>query len=102
VAKEVVEVTMTVTIPAFPRIINHVTILRRVGWLITDSASLVVNPVPEKAESAWKRAFFHSIPVIMRATAEALTTRKETKMANNAGARKYRPLMKSPPDSKTS
>jgi hypothetical protein len=58
------------------------------GWLTTDSASLVVNPVLEKAERAWNLAFFSSIPVIIRATAPALTMRNDKNITSKVGNRK--------------
>jgi len=43
---------MTATVPAFPMIIRREIIRRLIGWLSTSSASLVVNPVPVRAERA--------------------------------------------------
>ena len=64
--------------------------------LTIDSASLVVNPVPEKADSAWNLALFLSNPVIIKAIDAALTKRKEISMASKVGKRKYNPLIFSP------
>jgi len=69
---------------------SQVTIFRLTGWLTIDSASFVVNPVPEKADSAWNLAFFFSNPVIIKAIEAALTKRKEMKIASKVGRRKYK------------
>jgi hypothetical protein len=49
--------------------------------------------VPVKELRAWNIALFLSRPVIIRAMAAALTTRKETKIASNVGKRKYMPVI---------
>ena len=61
------------TIPAFPRIIRVMMILRLRGWFTTDSASRVVKPVPENAESAWNFARDFSSPVSCRAIPPMIT-----------------------------
>ena len=85
---DLIAAMMTVTIPALPRIMSQMMILRRVGWLMTRSASFVVKPVPEKAESAWKTARWWSMPVMRSAIAAVRTTRKDTKIARRVGRRK--------------
>jgi hypothetical protein len=53
-----------------------------------------VKPVPENADKAWNLAFFFSNPVIIKAMDAALTTRKETIMANKVGTKKARLLIR--------
>lgn len=69
-------------------IISQLTMRLLTGLFITVSASLVVNPVPVKADRAWNFAFFSSSPVIMSQMAAALTTRIEIKIINSVGKRK--------------
>src|SRR5436190_7776767 len=59
------------------------TIRRRMGWLVTDSASVVVKPTPVNAERAWKRADSRDMPV--RASmipATRVTSRDKATTAN--------------------
>src|SRR4051794_37682082 len=59
------------------------TIRRRMGWLVTDSASVVVKPTPLNAERAWKRADSRDMPV--RASmipATRVTSRDKATTAN--------------------
>ena len=84
-----------------PSRMSNVAIRRRAGSFTTVSASSVVKPVPEKAESDWNRATSSDKPVIERVTVpmritniERATTRRrdttETIGATSLGDDVYR------------
>ena len=60
---ELAKVAIKITKPALPKIIRIVAILRLCLSLVISSDSFVVNPVPEKHDSAWNFAKDHSSPV---------------------------------------
>ncbi len=71
------------TMPALPASMSIMMIRRRTGWLISCSDSLVVYPVPVKAERAWKRARFNPTPVSTNATVATRTTSRLKKMTTS-------------------
>lgn len=73
-----ISVAMTVTSPALPTSISNMTTRRRTGWPTTASAPPVVNPVPDSAERAWKRAASCESPVSTSATVATRAMSSET------------------------
>ena len=59
---------MIVTRPAFPSSMRVRMMRRRIGWLTTDSDSLVVKPTPVIADRAWNLATSYGTPVAINAT----------------------------------
>src|SRR4051812_5768664 len=83
----------TVTIPALPSTTSHRTILRRTGWLTTDSASLVVNPTPKNAERAWNRATSRDSPVCSSAAVPTRVMISETVTVTRTAMKAATPLL---------
>jgi len=77
VSSETMTVATTVAIPILPSSIRIIMIFRRTGWFMISSDSVVVNPTPEKAERAWKRAASWDKPVNVKAIAAILVTRRD-------------------------
>jgi hypothetical protein len=69
-----------------PASISISTIRRRTGWFTTDSASRVVNPVPVKADRAWKRAVSRESPVAISATVATRVTINEMRTTTSSEA----------------
>ena len=81
--------------PALPRKMRILMIFLLAGWETTYSLSLVVKPVPEKADWAWKDATSLESPVISRAVAPMRTIMRErviTKMREMRAIRGDHPL----------
>ncbi len=85
-------VAITEVIPALPRKISIRMIFLLAECETTYSLSLVVKPVPEKADWAWKEATSLERPVISRATAPILTIIRETVIAKIREIRAISPV----------
>src|SRR6056297_3485320 len=75
------------TAPTDPARMSNEMIRRRAVSFATFSASDVVNPAPEKAESDWKRATSSDRPVILSAIVPIRTMRNESAMTIRSEAR---------------